>query len=518
MIKNKKYSIVVLVLNAILVCGLFAQDYNTPLTMEGLNHTTNTSVLSKSMGGVTIPLQKDVSSMFANPSSLSTLDALTVSVGVSRTSTSANQTQTWTPNTYWGNFSLLMDGSARNILPSDSSWHVKHPTVPSPTFAGDTLWKPYDNLGPNWNRDRNVGPSMPDIFIGLPVTIGTMKATVGVGINEYANMDYYYQNNNVLTPEYDLLQVGAGLVKGDSVKSLNWSQSIHERNGQIYGYGGAFSLNITDNISAGISARYISGSTDDYDLSVGRGVIWIFSSGYVAKYWNVSGGYGAIRLDSVDYMRAVTGTSDFTGYDATLSTTYRSKSVTVGLVVTLPSVIERKFNGKTISYTGKTKDYAASPYTEKDTSFTQRMSLFGKVKIGLGFQVRPNVLLAAEYEYAPNSLNEFERPGFITTKPWLDASAFNFGVDWKPIDLLSLRFGYRRQSENFEPQWSAFENDPVSYNAYSAGIGVELMPGLALNAAYEFYEVKYEDTWVDNSNINILTSNSFSASLQYTFH
>jgi hypothetical protein len=518
MIKIKKHSIIAIVLNAMLVCGLFAQEYNTPLTMEGLNHTTNASVFSKAMGGVVIPLQKDVSLMFANPASLSTLDALTVSVGASRIETSANQTQTWLPNTYWGNFSILMDGSARNISPSDSSWHKSHPASPTPTFAGDTLWKPYDNLGPNWNRNRNVGPSIPDIFVGLPVTIGTMKATVGLGMAEYANLDYYYQNNNVITPEYDLLQVGEGLVKGDSAKSLNWSQSLHTRNGQVYGYGGAFSLDISDNFSAGLSARYISGSTDDYDINVGRGVIWAFSSGYVTKYWGVAGGYGAIRLDSVDYMRDVLGTSDFTGYDAAFSTTYRSKNVTLGLVITLPSVIERKFNGQMISYTGKTKDYAASPYQVKDTSFIQKMSLPGKVKIGLGMQVRSNVLLAAEYEYAPNSLGEFERPGFKTTRPWLDASSFNFGVDWKPIDLLSLRFGYRRQSENFKPQFAAFDNDPVSYNAYSAGFGVELMPGLNLNAAYEFYECKYEDTWVDNSNINILTSNSFSASLQYTIH
>jgi long-subunit fatty acid transport protein len=518
MTKLKRISIITLVFNTMLVCGLFAQAYNVPLTMEGLNHVSNASVVSQAMGGVTIPLQKDISIMFVNPASLSTLDALTVSVGGSRTYTSANQTQTWQPDTYWGNFTLLMDGSARTISPSDSSWHKSHPGVPTPTFPGDTLWKPYDNLGPNWSRTKDAGDFLPDIFVGLPVTVAGIKATVGVGMAEYANLDYYYQNNNVITPEYDLLQVGEGLVKGDSVKSLNWSQSIHQRNGKLHSYGGAVSVNITDNFSAGLSARYISGSTNDQDLSVGRGVIKAYSAGYVQKYWNVAGAYGCIRLDSVDYMSSLTGTSDFSGYDATLSTTYRSKNVTVGLVITLPSVIAKKFNGQIVNYAGQTIDYAAN-YQVKDTSYTQNMDLPWKAKIGLGMQVRPNVLFAAEYEYSPYSTADLERPGYAkTVRPWLDASSFHFGVDWQPINILSLRFGYRRQSDVFQPQYAAFNSDPVSYNAYSAGFGVELMPGLALNAAYEFYEFKYEDTWVDNSNVNILTSNTFSAALKYTIH
>jgi len=66
MTKFKRISIIALVLNAVMLSAMVAQDYNLPLTMEGLNHTTNTSVLSKSLGGVTIPLQKDISLMFAN--------------------------------------------------------------------------------------------------------------------------------------------------------------------------------------------------------------------------------------------------------------------------------------------------------------------------------------------------------------------------------------------------------------------------------------------------------------------
>jgi len=209
MTKLKKTSIVTLVLNAVIVYAMVAQDYNLPLSMEGLNHTTNTSVLSKSLGGVTIPLRKDVSLMFANPATLGTLDALTISVGATQTNTSANQTQQWYPSTYFGNYSLLMDGSANNIYHTDTTTGNKYQTPGSTTYyPGDTLWKAYDKIGPNWSHDKSPSKFIPNVFVAMPVTIMDIKATVGIGYSEYANMDYYYQNNNSENPNPNELMIG----------------------------------------------------------------------------------------------------------------------------------------------------------------------------------------------------------------------------------------------------------------------------------------------------------------------
>ena len=44
-----------------------AQGYDTPLTMQGLHHTTAQSAAARAMGGVTYTLKNDVSLMFTNP-------------------------------------------------------------------------------------------------------------------------------------------------------------------------------------------------------------------------------------------------------------------------------------------------------------------------------------------------------------------------------------------------------------------------------------------------------------------
>ena len=515
MTKLRRISINALVLNAVMVCAMVAQDYNVPLSMEGLNHTTNTSILSKSLGGVTIPLQKDVSLMFANPASLGTLDALTISVGAVRTSTSASQTQQWQPSTYYGNYSLLMDGSANNIFHTDTTTTNKYKLPGSTTyFPGDTLWKSYDKIGPNWNHDKSPSNMIPDIFIAMPFKFKSIKATIGLGYTEYANMDYYYQNNNTQSPNPNELMAGQGIVRGDSTRRVNWWQSSHSREGNLHSIGGALSINIMQTLSIGASAKYISGDVNDVDQILGRGVIWFFASGAANKGATVN----SIRLDSVDYGSSVAGTSSYKGYEGTISATYRGKDVTVGVTIILPTEIDKTFKGTSTSHTNATKDYAAVPLSSVSVNTSQEMDLPIRTSIGLGMQLRPNVYVAAEYEYDPYAQAKLKTNGITTTNPWLNGSSFHLGIKWEPVENYSLRFGYRRQSDVFTTQYAAFDNQPVSYIAYSAGIGIQLIKGLELNAAYEFYERKYEDVWIDNSNINILTSQSISAGLQFTFN
>jgi opacity protein-like surface antigen len=167
-----------------------------------------------------------------------------------------------------------------------------------------------------------------------------------------------------------------------------------------------------------------------------------------------------------------------------------------------------------VNFTDKRALFAATHY-QHDTSYTETMTLPIKAKAGVSFQVRPNFLVAADYEYSFSKYAKLvSKSG--TTKPWTDASSFHFGIDWKPADIVSVRLGYRKQSEVLVAQSAAFNNDPVKYDAYTFGLGTEIISGLQLNVAYEFYELKYEDTWAESYNINRYHSNTISAGLSYT--
>ncbi|RPI06184.1 MAG: hypothetical protein EHM64_03915 [Ignavibacteriae bacterium] len=508
MIKFKRISISAFVLSIGLVYGLFAQGYNVPLTMEGLNHSSNPSIMSKAMGGVTLSLQRDISLMFANPASMTTLDGPTISVSSTKVWSNSEQTQQWTPLNAYGLFSLIMDGTLVGVkLPSVDN-------VPTGEFAGDTLWGAYDNIGPNWRHKRDV-KLIPNIFVGVPFIIAGIKISAGLGYSEYANMDYYYQNNNHLTPTYDLISIGEGKVRGDSVRRFDWMQTIHNREGNLYGYGGAASVNIADNFSAGLSARIIGGSTNDLDGSLGRGVFWFYSADGAYKYLNFVRS-ACLRLDSAVYTKKVVGSSDYDGFDASMSMVYRGKNVTVGLAVTLPTTISRKFSGQVVSDTTKTKLFSASSSTT-DLSFSTDMNLPVHGNIGIGIKLRENVFISAEVEYLPyHSAELINKATGDTTNPWLDGTSVHFGFAWNPVETVSLYLGYRRANEVFQTQYSAFTGAPVSYIAYSVGVGVDITPRLRLNAAYEFFERKYIDVWQDNSNINILSSNTISASISYS--
>jgi hypothetical protein len=472
--------------------------------MEGLDHTSTFSVLSKSMGGVTLALKNDVSLMFDNPASLSTLDRLTVSVGSSQAMTRANQAQQWYPLFSFGSFSTLMDGSTRGIVPTGTA-----------LTSADTNWVPFDNLGPNWTHDNN-SEIVPNIFVGMPIQLNNLKMSVGLGYVEYANMNYFYQNNNDLSPEYDLVIIGNPADPTDSLKRLDWFQSIHGRTGSLHSIGGALSIDIKENYSLGISGKYISGSTDDADINVGRGVIWFFSSGKAQRLWpSVPSAGSCIRVDSAVYSKTVSGTSDFSGFELNIGTQFRAKNVTIGASIVLPTTITREFSGRVVSDTTKRALFAQSNY-QNDTTFTEKMRLPIRAKIGASFQLRSNVLMALEFEYLPYASAELEKNG-TKTKPWLDdRTSFHAGICWDPIDKVSLRFGYRKQKEVFAAQYPAYKNDPVSYNAYSLGVGAKILPYLSLNASYEYYQVKYEDVWAQSYNINTKNVNNLSAQLVYT--
>ena len=500
---SKRTVIAAILLKSMVVCALYAQNYSAPLTMEGLDHTSDPSVLSKAMGGASLTLKNDVSLMFANPASLNTLDRLTISVGSAQAMTNANQTQQWYPLFSFGSFSTLMDGSTRGIVP-----------VGVATSPADTNWVPFDNIVPNWSH-KNNSDIVPNIFVGMPFKIGNVKLAAGLGYSEYANMTHFYENNNDLSPEYDLVLIGNPADTRDSVQRINWFETVHARTGSLHSMGGALSADVNDNLSIGVSGRAIAGSTNDFDMNYGRGVLWFYSAGKAQKIWPAATS-NVMRVDTATYNKMISGTSDYSGFELNVSTQYRTKNVTLGASVTIPTTITRDFSGQVLSDTVKHNVYAAS-YSQVDTSYSEKMHLPIKAKVGIGLQLRPNVFLAAEYDYLPYGSAKLDAAG-ATTKPWLDGTGFHIGIAWEPINILSLRFGYRRQKEVFAAQYTAYTGDPIAYNAYSAGAGVQLMPNLNLNVAYEFYEMKYEDTWAQSYNINILRSNFFSASLSYALN
>lgn len=462
-----------------------AQGYGTPLTIQGLDHTTQQSAASRAAGGVTMGIQNDVGLMFSNPASLQSLKAIQVSLGGMQRYTKTAQVQQYGPLKYYSNFSLLMEGLTGYIPNPDTSIPGRNP--------GDTVQRPYDTIGPNWSHSKNSGQFV-QALVGVPFSVGDMQFAVGAGTVQYANLRLFYQNNNVLSPA--ILSVRPSpfpLPSNVSTLDARWSQYTRSRDGIIHGYGGALSGAVTEELSLGVSGMVLKGSTDDVEQHTGRGNLTFY-----ANYF---------RLDSVYSHTVRTGTSDYSGSEFTFSAIYRGKHVTLGISAKPPMTITRKYAGQL------SVDTTGTPTITPDAG-QDKMRLPWRGTVGLSIAVRENVQLGFEYEVKSYAQAKYTDASGTASNPWLSSDLFHVGAEYIASPWLILRAGVRGQAEMFEPEGNPIEGDPVTYSIYSAGCGL-LFGSARLNITYEYAPMKYQDVWASAISLNNDTRHTIVADISY---
>jgi hypothetical protein len=461
----------------------FAQGtrFNEPLTIQGLDNNTNSSAVSRALGGTSIGIKNDASVMFSNPAGLLNLNSFQITLGNSYWKLDQNQTQQYGPAKYYPNFSLLMEGLTY-LIPNtvlDTTTHT----------AKDSVQRPFDKISPNWNRTKNK--NLPtQIMAAIPLTIGDYKIVAGLGAVEYANMNFYYQDNNVLSPAVNIQRPYPVRLVQSSTDSLpvQWYQNIRNREGSIYGYGASFSIGVTDNLSFGLSGMLIKGSTNDFESQLGRGDLIFYSSYF--------------KNDSVDYKNTKTGTSDYSGAELTFSGLYKSGSIILGFSIKPPVSITRKYQ---YSYqnelNGITNTVAVSS--------SDKIKLPWRGNFGLSVSVTENLRGVIEYELRPMGSANYLSGG-ITSNPWRSSHLLHIGAEFAPLDWLIIRGGYSDKAEVFEQEGNPFQGDPVYSTVISGGLGFNWQ-NIKLNITYEYFNVKYDDllqdaVFLNNSKNNIITA------------
>ncbi|HTR81228.1 MAG TPA: hypothetical protein VMM58_06315 [Bacteroidota bacterium] len=455
---------------------LRAQGFGQPLTIQGLDHFTLPSAASRGEGGIIVGLQNDVSTMFVDPTSLQSLQSLQVSLGDHELMSSANQTQQYGPLKYYSNFSLLMEGL---------TGYISNPQYDTSTTynAGDTVQRPYDNIPPNWAHSKTKVPSVQG-YAGLPFSFGGMKFAVGIGSIEYADLNWYFQNNNVLSPSILSVKNSTITLPPNNSDSLSipvqWYQSTQSRVGSIYGYGLALSSALSEKIFVGVSGMILSGSSDDFESRVDRGKLMFYNSYF--------------RLDSIYNNVTSIGTSDYTGQEFTVSARYQSDHVQIGVSIKAPTTITRKYHAVITADTAGFSSIA-------DVSGQDKTTIPFRGSLGLSIALRENLIFGVGYDVRPYSSATFTNSAGSKTNPWLSANLFHVGMEFLPVSWLALRAGAREDAEVYEPVGNPIEGDPVSYSVYSFGIGVKYAD-VSFNAAFEYSDMKYTDTWADAVSIN----------------
>ena len=465
---------------------LFAQGFGESLTFQGIDKCTLHSAGGRSMAGISIGMSADPGYMFQNPAALTLVDKLSVSIGGLSVSEAQKQEQQYAPVRYYSNLSLLLEGLTVDIPDPDTTLFG--------FTAQDTVQRPFDDIGPDWSRSKSR--NLPtQALIAMPLALKEMKIVAGIGIAEYANMDYYFQNNNVLSPSI-LSQRPLPTLRPTDDKPLevDWSQSVYSREGSIHGYGFSLAGNLQRfNLSFGFSGMFLGGSTDDYEQHVGRGRLTFFSN--------------AFRADSVFSRTTKTGSSEYSGQEYTISSILKGRYVSVGFSLKLPTTITRKYKIKTTVASG----IALDSYS---TEGKDKLKLPWRGSLGLSMTPREDLTIGLEYEYRPYESVIYISSEDVESSPWLSASLYRLGVEYRLKPWLALRGGMKGEAEIFEPEGSYINDDPVNYTVYSAGFGIRLNDA-CLNVAYENALVKYQDIWASAISKNSERTNRLIAQFTY---
>lgn len=485
-------------LTALLFCvfvfspGLNAQGAYAPVRLQGLDQSTLHDVRSIGMGGAITASGSNASVLFSNPAGLTKVGTMEIRVSGEFSSLLNKQTQRWVPNRYFTGLSLMME---------DSWGDIKSPMLSESTMVSDPweqLQKPFDKLGPNWSRSTS-GAAPISFAAALPVKLDDFTIVFGLGGGMMSDLTHYFQNNNVTDPmlgSYRPYPIGE-LQATDTLRA-RWYQTIRSREGEIRGVTPAVGV-AYEGFSAGLSATYYTGSSDDMELRTDRGFLTFL--------------YNRFRVqDTVKFQSTSSVTSDYSGIGLSLGFRIEQPAYSVGASFRLPYTITREYTGKYSSREevtlasmkfnpARTMDSVRTTVVEKSLSGKEETAF--PLSYSVGVMLRPFDRWTIAFDIEVRSLNQTEvKSGTApVSKPWLGAPSFSLGAEYRPWKVLSLRCGYYERTQVFATEGSAIIGEPVKSTAYTLGAGSEYM-GIILDVAYEYSSLRYQDLWQSNINLN----------------
>jgi hypothetical protein len=436
-----------------------AQVRTAPLSMEGAAQRTVHSAAAVGVGGLSLLVPDHAASMFQAPAMLGTVSGIQVSVGAVHRSADRSQTQRYAPVRYYPNLSLLLEGMT----------HL----IPDPDALGftprDSVQRPFDAITPNWAQDHSSAALLQG-FVAAPFELGGLRVVAGLGAAEYGDFGYYYQNNNVLSP--DILSqrpVPISRPTEDNPLDVDWHQVSRQRQGAVMGYGGALAVEwARHSLTFGASGTVVSGSTEDFEQDLARGRLRFYANDF--------------RLTPLDGQVTRTGRSEYSGFDSALGVALRGEHVSAGLTVRPPMTLTRRF----------TVDVVTAGAASSSLSGEDRLNLPWRGSAGIALTPREDLAFGLEYELRPLASARFTDAASRESNPWLSSSAFRFGAEYAPLPWLAVRGGMRREAEPFGADGRAIEDDPVWATAYTLGAGFSVA-GARLNLGFETRDMNYQD-------------------------
>jgi len=447
-----------------------AQGLTQPLNIQGLERPFFLSSRSRGMGGTATSSAGDASAIFSNPAGLSAVQSLEFRAGASFTNTTLEQKGEWIPDRRYAGLSIMFENDFTGIKDS-------------------ALQKPFDDILPGW--EQTSSSSKPTMIAGaMPLEIGGMHAALALGLFQAADLDYYYQNNNVLDPNIGAFRPEPILAPqlGDTI-GVQWFQSVSERSGTLYGITPGLSLEVSPGISLGVAATITTGQSEDVEARIDRGYLRIATSS--------SGSGNVFFVDPILNRISAVTTSEYSGVSFNLGALWRQEYFSIGLSVRPPFTTTRDWNRTVLADTtgrSTTLNESGSDELRYPIQYSVGMTIHATEAWDISIDYRAESNSSVTYATSDSSFH-----------PWVGGPAFRFGAEYRVSNWLSLRGGYREEVQTFSSEGSGLLTEPVRGSTLSFGAG--LTPGtFGIELAYEIGTLSYQDMWISNVNTNTRTT------------
>jgi len=485
--KIKLLSLMFLLIGVSSLSGQHRGDY---FTFQGLTNFNDNGVKATAMGGAVTALSGDISLMFYNPAGISGINGIQITASANYSTNSWRENQNYRPNRLFVTLPFYLEGlyipnpEQDGMYDHERLWTEEYLIDSSYILNEPVLGlDPYSKEAADWEESESKF-AFNNIAVAVPLEFSGEEFTISAAYNNILNIEDFDRNGTYLDPHIGYFEYGGDIGRVDGVDTLvmNWSNFYRKTSGNMDNIALAVSYKAADILNIGIGMNLSWGTSEDL-LYLERIGTFHLMDDQRFKYW-----YS-------DVYDEVKGTSNYSTTRFNIGFQLDLDQLKFGLKIDLPYTLQKDWD-YTFTYTDSiSQDISLSKGSDK-------LNIPAIFNFGVAFAPVDNFLFSIDYEYAPYSkaTTEFENSD-TNFRELPDRHSYRVGVEYSPIELISLMIGYRDVPSLFIPDGAAIKTSGPSAKSYTCGLSFNTDYG-QLNFAYEMRTLRYYDAYYSNTNYN----------------
>jgi hypothetical protein len=477
-----------LIIGIIILAGdarVYAQHRGDNLAFQGLEMSDGIGVMALAMGGAFTANSGVLEALYNNPAGLTGIPGFQISVNAFQYSKNWRERQDYRPNRQLVTLSFILDG-LYTPKPEYSGWYDYEIflddstyTIQDPVLGED----PYDEESADWQKSEDAF-QLYHITAAMPFRLMGRSVVASLGYFSKMPVLNYDRNQTHLVPHIGFDGYGdlpPRVTSAEDSIRMNWSDYMRERIGSMTRITAGLAFGVSERIFLGLAMHHTSGEIDE-SLDLSR-----------IGYFDLVQNYQVFRFAYDTLGVNITGNSRFSSMRFDIGVIFRFNNLSLGFKVTPPYTIKREYD-----HTRTISDPESSDSIEESGKDEMRIPL----AFSAGFSVSPvsRFRVSLDISHTPYSNADFNFAVEDTThRGWVNQTSFGVGVEYKPIERISLMAGYRNTPQVWIPDGSGIDDRGPEAETYSLGLSVRAFMG-RFDIAYLIRTLKYYDVYYSNTN------------------